>query len=207
MSKNTYEVSKLINMFHEYRGYKNAVLRDWRLIRSLYRGDFWNVFKKHVKEYTMTPDWNYFEYTIQAYLNSIYSGAFIGTVTPRYEQDTESVQALNAFIAYNWNKWGMKNKFLTIGEHGELYNMGIVRVDWNQKKFGVSIKTLSPDEVYIDPSVDDYREGDAIFIERSVNIYTLQKRCKGNKVIEDYIKKHDRFFIFIKFLFNASNLG
>ena len=193
MSKNTYEVSKLINMFHEYRGYKSSVLRDWRLIRSLYRGDFWNVFKKHVKEYTMTPDWNYFEYTIQAYLNSIYSGAFIGTVTPRHTQDEEAVQDLNAFIAYNWNKWGMKNKFLTVGENGELYNMGIVRVDWNTKKRGVSIKTLSPDEVYIDPSVDDYREGDAIFIERSVNIYTLQKRCKDNKVIEDYIKKHDRF--------------
>lgn len=193
MSKNTYEVSKLINMFHEYRGYKGPVLRDWRLIRSLYRGDFWNVFKKHVKEYTMTPDWNYFEYTIQAYLNSIYSGAFIGTVTPRYTQDEEAVQNLNAFIAYNWNKWGMKNKFLTVGENGELYNMGIVRVDWNSKKREVSIKTLSPDEVYIDPSVDDYREGDAIFIERSVNIYTLQKRCKDNKVIEDYIKKHDKF--------------
>lgn len=193
MSKNTYEVSKLINMFHEYRGYKSSVLRDWRLIRSLYRGDFWNVFKKHVKEYTMTPDWNYFEYTIQAYLNSIYSGAFIGTVTPRYTQDEEAVQNLNAFIAYNWNKWGMKNKFLTVGENGELYNMGIVRVDWNTKKREVSIKTLSPDEVYVDPSVDDYREGDAIFIERSVNIYTLQKRCKDNKVIEDYIKKHDRF--------------
>ena len=193
MSKNTYEVSKLINMFHEYRGYKGPVLRDWRLIRSLYRGDFWNVFKKHVKEYTMTPDWNYFEYTIQAYLNSIYSGAFIGTVTPRYTQDEEAVQNLNAFIAYNWNKWGMKNKFLTVGENGELYNMGIVRVDWNSKKREVSIKTLSPDEVYIDPSVDDYREGDAIFIERSVNIYTLQKRCKDNKVIEDYIKKHNKF--------------
>ena len=62
----------------------------------------------------------------------------------------------------------MKNKFLHIGENGELYNLGAVRVDWSNN--GVAIKALSPDELYFDPSVDCYKDGHAIFIERSINI-------------------------------------
>ena len=74
----------------------------------------WDVFKKYLTEYTVTPDWNYFEYVVQAYLNSIYSGAFIGTITPTREEDYEEVQKLNAFVEYNWNKWGMKISFYTL---------------------------------------------------------------------------------------------
>ena len=116
------EQDKLLRMFNEYRSYKQPILKEWRLIRSLYRGDFWNVFKKHAKDYSLTPDWNYIDYATQAYCNSIYSGAFIGTLTPKDAEGEEYVQDLNAFITYNWNKWGMKNKFLHVGEHGELYN-------------------------------------------------------------------------------------
>ena len=187
-----HEAAELIKTFSEYRGAKQAILKDWRLIRSLYRGDFWTVFKKHLKDYTLSPDWNYFEYCVQAYLNSIYSGAFIGTLTPRRMEDTDHVQKLNAFISYNWNKWGMKNKFLHIGENGELYNLGAVRVDWDPTHKTIKLKELSPDEVYLDPSVRDYKDGHAIFIERSINIEKLKCDERFKDKVEAYLKKNPR---------------
>lgn len=189
--KNT--VTDLMRMFNEYRAFKQPNIRECRLIRSLYKGEFWQVFKKHLKEYTVTPDWNYFEYTVQAYLNSIYSGAFIGTVTPRKEGEDETAQDLNAFIAYHWNKWGMKNKFLHIGENGELYNLGAIRIDWNTNKGTPTLRALSFDEIYFDPGVDNYEEGEAIFIERSVNINTLKKNNDFKEGVEAFLNKHTGF--------------
>lgn len=185
-----YDVKQLMRTFNEYRSFKQPILKDWRLIRSLYMGDFWNVFKKHAKDYSLTPDWNYIDYATQAYCNSIYSGAFIGTLTPKSTEGEEYVRNLNAFITYNWNKWGMKNKFLHVGENGELYNLGAVRVDWSND--GVIIKALSPDELYFDPSVDNYKDGHAIFIERSINIDTLKQDERYAKKVEAYEKKHAR---------------
>lgn len=176
--------------FNEYRAYKQPILKEWRLIRSLYLGDFWDVFKKHTKDYSLTPDWNYVDYAIQAYCNSIYSGAFIGTLTPKTVAGEEYVRNLNAFVTYNWNKWGMKNKFLHVGENGELYNLGAVRVDW--KDGDVAIKALSPDELYFDPSVDKYKDGHAIFIERSINIDKLKKDDRYADKVKAYEKKHSR---------------
>lgn len=192
MSKPKWEASYIIKMFNEYRAYKQPILKEWRLIRSLYRGDFWTTFKKNLKDYTLTPDWNYFEYCVQAYLNSIYSGAFIGTLTPRRQEDQDFVTSLNAFISYNWNKWGMKNKFLHVGENGELYNLGAVRVDWRDGEKTVKMQALSPDELYFDPSVDNYKEGNAVFIERSINIEKLKTDDRFKNKVNEYIKKVGR---------------
>lgn len=185
-----HDVKKLMSTFNEYRSYKQPILKEWRLIRSLYNGKFWDVYKKHAKDYSLTPDWNYIDYATQAYCNSIYSGAFIGTLTPKDVDGEEYVRNLNSFIAYNWNKWGMKNKFLQVGEHGELYNLGAVRVDWADGN--VEIKSLSPDEIYFDPSVDNYKDGNAVFIERSININTLKQDSRYAKKVEAYEKKHTR---------------
>ena len=186
-----YNVTDLMLKFNEYRSFKQAnVTPEWRLTRSLYKGQFWNVFQKYLKDYTITPDWNYFEYVVQAYLNSIYSGAFIGTVTPRSVEDEGAVQSLNAFVSYMWNKWGMKNKFLHIGENGELYNLGAIRVDWNGDKKNIKLKAASPQELYFDPSVSNYKEGEAIFIERAVNVDVLKKDERYSKGVEEYLTKH-----------------
>jgi hypothetical protein len=188
--KFTYDNFKIKTMFDEYRAYKQNLLSEWRLIRSLYKGDFWTLFKKNLKEYTITPDWNYFEYVVQGYMNSIYSGAFIGTITPRFARDEKTVQDLNAFVAYNWNRWGMKNKFLHIGENAELYNLGAMRVDWDVAENHIKLKALSPDELYFDPSVDSYKYGEAVFIERAMNIEVLKKNPNFKEAVEDYMKRY-----------------
>jgi len=188
-SQYTYKTEELMTKFREYHTYKQNTLMEWRVIRSLYRGEFWSVFSKYLKDYSISPDWNYFEYVVQGYLNSIYSGAFIGTLTPRHEADSDLIDNLNAFVGYNWNKWGMKNKFLHIGENGELYNLGAVRVDWNSKKHHIELKAISPQEIYLDPSVDDYKEGEAIFLERSVNIDVLAKNPDFEVGVKKYKEK------------------
>lgn len=186
----SYEAKTLMRTFNEYRAFKQPILKKWRLIRSLYKGDFWDVYKKHAKDYSLTPDWNYIDYATQAYCNSIYSGAFIGTLTPKTVEGEEYVRKLNAFVAYNWNKWGMKNKFLHIGENGELYNLGAIRVDWDGED--ITLKALSPDEIYFDPSVDCYKNGHAIFIERSINIDSLKLDSRFADEVKKYEKKHTR---------------
>jgi hypothetical protein len=176
--------------FDEYRAFKQGTLREWRLIRSLYKGEFWSIFKKNLKDYTITPDWNYFEYVVQGFLNSIYSGSFVGTLTPRFIQDEKTVQDLNAFVAYNWSKWGMKNKYLHVGENAELYNVGAMRVDWDASKGHIKLKALSPQELYFDPSVDTYKDGEAIFIERAVNVDVLLKNPDFKVGVEQFVAKN-----------------
>jgi hypothetical protein len=190
MPEFTYELIKVKQKFDEYRAFKQGQLREWRLIRSLYKGEFWAYFKKNLKEYSITPDWNYFEYVVQGYMNSIYSGSFIGTLTPRYIQDEKTVQDLNAFIAYNWSKWGMKNKFLHVGENAELYNVGAMRVDWDSAKGHIKLKAMSPQELYFDPSVDSYKDGEAIFIERAVNIDTLINNPDFKDGVKEFMEKY-----------------
>jgi hypothetical protein len=187
----TYEVAELMQMFHAYRAYKQPYIEDARLIRSLYRGGFWRVFSKNLKDYTITPDWNYYEYVVQAFLNSVYSGSFIGTITPRRAEDEKQVEGLNAFLAYQWNKWGLKNKYLHIGENGELYNLGGVRIDWTTSAKDVKVKPVSFDEVYLDPAVTDYREGAAVFLERSANISKLQQSDDFGKASKAWFKKNE----------------
>lgn len=188
-----YKAKDLINTFNQYRAFKQKIIREWRLIRSIYKGDFWEVFKEQLDDFALTPDWNYFDYTIQAYNNSIYSGAFIGTVTPTEVKDTEYVKKLNSFIAYNWNKWGMKNKFLHVGEYGELYNLGVVRVDWNDKRHKIKLSAITPDEIFLDPNVDDYKDGHAIFIERNIDINKLKRDPRFEKKVTEYAKKKTRY--------------
>lgn len=193
MTKLEHSVDDLIKKFNEYRSYKSSVLGEWRLVRSLYKGQFWQVFKEHLEEYSLTPDWNYFEYAVQAYLNSIYSGAFVGTLTPKKETDDVAVRNLNAFIAYNWNKWGMKNKFLHVGENGELYNLGAVRIEWDHKTETVKLDAVAPHEIYFDPSVDNYKNGQAIFLERAINIDTLAEHPDYGDAVKKYMKNVKSF--------------
>lgn len=191
--KNNERAEYLIKLFNEYKSAKRPIIEDWRLTRALYKGDFWDKYNEYLNDYSLTPDWNYYDYTVQAYLNSIYSGAFIGTLTPTKSEDSDIIQTMNRFISYNWNKWGMKNKFLHVGENGELYNLGAVRVDWDDSNKTVKLREVMPDEIYFDPSVSNFREGQAVFIERSININKLRNDSRYKDEVEKYLKNKDNF--------------
>lgn len=195
MAEYKYTAEEIMRMFKEYHAYKSGVIQEWRLVRSLYRGDFWGVFKKHLEDFTLTPDWNYIEYVVQAYLNSVYSGAFIGTISPRRIEDSQHVEALNAFIAYNWNKWGIKNSFLSLGENAELYNWAPLRVDWDTTNNCIKVSCLAAEELYADPSCRDYRDGEALFIERAIDIHKLEKNTDFKDEVEKFITVSGERFV------------
>lgn len=191
MAKKDYDAQEIIQKFNAYRSFKEAnVIPEWRLIHSLYVGKFWDVFKEHIEDFTITPETNYFEYHVQAFMNSIYSGSFIGTLSAVKPGDEDKIQKLNAFLEYDWFASGIKNKYLDIGRMGELYNFGPARIEKIDKEGCISLKILSQDEVYIDPQVTDYREGEAIFIERAVHIDTLKKDPDYGKAATDYDKEN-----------------
>lgn len=188
MAEQKYNVQEIMQKFNAYRSFKESVvIPEWRLIHSLYAGKFWDVFKSHIEDFTITPETNYFEYHVQAFMNSVYSGSFIGTLTAVKSGDEEAIGKLNAFLQYDWLNSGIKNKFLDIGRMGELYNFGPARVEAIDKSGKIVVKTLTQDEVYIDPQASTYRDGEAIFIERAINIDVLMK----DKDFGDVVKKYD----------------
>lgn len=188
MAEQKYSVQEIMQKFNAYRSFKESVvIPEWRLIHSLYAGKFWDVFKSHIEDFTITPETNYFEYHVQAFMNSVYSGSFIGTLTAVKSGDEDAIGKLNAFLQYDWLNSGIKNKFLDIGRMGELYNFGPARVEAIDKSGKIVVKTLTQDEVYIDPQASTYRDGEAIFIERAINIDVLIK----DKDFGDVVKKYD----------------
>ena len=188
MAEQKYSIQEIMQKFNAYRSFKESVvIPEWRLIHSLYAGKFWDVFKSHIEDFTITPETNYFEYHVQAFMNSVYSGSFIGTLTAVKSGDEDAVGKLNAFLQYDWLNSGIKNKFLDIGRMGELYNFGPARVEAIDKSGKIVVKTLTQDEVYIDPQASTYRDGEAIFIERAINIDVLIK----DKDFGDVVKKYD----------------
>ena len=99
MAEQKYSVQEIMQKFNAYRSFKESVvIPEWRLIHSLYAGKFWDVFKSHIEDFTITPETNYFEYHVQAFMNSVYSGSFIGTLTAVKSGDEDAVGKLNAFL-------------------------------------------------------------------------------------------------------------
>jgi hypothetical protein len=49
---------------------------------------------------------------------------------------------------------------------------------------------MSPQELYFDPSVDSYKDGEAIFIERAVNIDTLVDNPDFKDGVKDFMEKY-----------------
>ena len=188
MADPKYKVQDVMSKFNAYRAFKEGnVIPEWRLIHSFYAGKFWDVFNSHIEDFTLTPETNYFEYHVQAFMNSVYSGSFIGTLTAVKSGDEQKIQDLNDFLQYDWLNSGIKNKYLDIGRMGELYNFGPVRVDSIADDGKICLKVLTQDEVYIDPQAVSYREGEAIFIERAINIDTL----KSDKDFGDAVTAYD----------------
>ncbi len=183
-----YKVQDVMSKFNAYRAFKEGnVIPEWRLIHSFYAGKFWDVFNSHIEDFTLTPETNYFEYHVQAFMNSVYSGSFIGTLTAVKAGDEQKIQDLNDFLQYDWLNSGIKNKYLDVGRMGELYNFGPVRVDSIADDGKICLKVLTQDEVYIDPQAVSYRDGEAIFIERAINIDTL----KSDKDFGDVVTTYD----------------
>lgn len=198
---------KTIAMFESYRAAKSDTTKKWKQIRSLYNGTFWELFKSKVKEHTLIPDTNYIEYVVNAFINSIYSGSYIPEAEAIKSEAQEYIPFLNAFIEYTWKKNGMKKRYTEWGENVTLYNMQPVKIYVGDGKFSmndkegnriekqiseVKMETISPFAIFLDPSVNDFKEGQAIFIAKNVNIHTLKQDKRYKDKITTYLSGRDK---------------
>ncbi|NCC55907.1 MAG: hypothetical protein EOM11_10615, partial [Erysipelotrichia bacterium] len=165
---------EIISMYNEYKAAKQPTITLWKRIKSLYNGKFWELFASKVKEFTLTPDTNYIEYTVTAFINSIYSGIYIPEIVATDLKDEDMAQKLNAFIESEWLKKGIKRYFTEWGENVGLYNMQPVKTYLNRKQ-RIDFENIDPAGIYLDPSVSDYKKGEAIFITKETNVYSLLK--------------------------------
>lgn len=195
---------KTIAMFESYRASKSKTIKKWKQIKSLYNGTFWELFKAKVKDHSLIPDTNYIEYVVNAFINSIYSGSYIPEAEAIKSEANEYIPFLNAFIEYTWKKNGMKKRYTEWGENVTLYNMQPVKLYVGASKHSfkdpdgkmerrnikeVKLETISPFALYLDPSVSDFKEGQAIFIAKNVNIYTLLQDERYKDGTRKYIDK------------------
>lgn len=198
---------KTIAMFESYRAAKSDTTKKWKQIRSLYNGTFWELFKSKVKEHTLIPDTNYIEYVVNAFINSIYSGSYIPEAEAIKSEAQEYIPFLNAFIEYTWKKNGMKKRYTEWGENVTLYNMQPVKIYVGDGNFSmndkngnridkqiseVKMETISPFAIFLDPSVNDFKEGQAIFIAKNVNIHTLKQDKRYKDKITTYLSGRDK---------------
>lgn len=168
------DAREIIAMFNEYKAAKLPTITLWKRIKSLYNGKFWEIFASKVKEFTLTPDTNYIEYVVTAFVNSIYSGIYIPEIVATDLKDEDMAQKMNAFIESEWMKKGIKRYFTEWGENVGLYNMQPVKTHLNKNK-KIDFENINPGGIYLDPSVSDYKKGEAIFISKEANIYSLMK--------------------------------
>jgi hypothetical protein len=186
-------IKDIISMYHSYKAAKESTIKKWNRIKAFYDGDFWEKFKEKIKDYTLIPDTNYVEYVVTAYINSIYSGIYIPEIIAGDLSMDETAQKLSAYIHSEFMKRNIKQDFVSWGENTLLYNMQPVKVflkNKNKKK-DIEFETISPFGIFFDPSVADYSKGEAIFIVKETNIYTLMKDPRYKQKITNFLNTTD----------------
>lgn len=195
------KLKNIIAMFESYKSAKSKTQEEWVKIRSLYEGIFWELYKSKVKDYTLTPDTNYIEYVVTAYVNSIYSAEYRPELKATDLTQNDMADVLNAFFELKWHDMCMKQRFSSWGTNVILYNMQPIKIhlskkiDKNKVKKEVKIEDIDPFSFFADPSVNDPLEGEAIFIVKEVNIYTLLRDERFKDEVKKYLnEKKDKLF-------------
>ena len=194
------DVKDIVSMYDSYKSAKGPTVKKWKRIKSLYDGTFWDLFKDKVKDYTLIPDTNYIEYVTTAYVNSIYSGTYIPEAVALNLESVDEIDTINAFIEYTWFTKDMKKKYITYGNNVTLYNMQPVKIYLDEDKNEVDLETISPFSIFLDPSVSDFKEGQAVFISKETNIYSLLKDKRFKKTIKRMLDENKGEF------FNATDI-
>ena len=193
--KKEWHVKDIVSMYESYRAAKEPTTKMWSKIKSFYEGTFWDIFKKNAKEYTLTPDTNYVEYVVSAYVNSIYSAVYVPEITATDLNQAEVAEQLSSFVETKWLSKGIKKNFTVWGENVCLYNMQPVKVYLDKNKKTIEFEDVHPKSIFLDPSVADYMDGEAIFVVKEVNYYSLLKDLRFKDKVKNYLSEnHDTIF-------------
>lgn len=198
---NGYQISEVLQVFDYFRQYRAPKERIWKLIRKFYNGDFWKDLKQKLPNHQIMPDTNYIRYVTSSIVNSVYSGNYVANVLPRHYKDNGDSLLLNSFIEYQWDKMSMKKMFPKLGKYSILYNYSAVQVGWDAKAVGgsehkleqgsVFTKFIPSEQLYMDPTIADYKEGRAMFVSRRMSLFDILSDPllrKGGKRYKEKLK-------------------
>lgn len=197
---NGYELQDVLSVFDYFRSFRAPKERIWALINKFYNGDFWKDLKAKLPNHQIMPDTNYLYYITQSIVNSVYSGNYVANVLPRHYKDNGDALMLNSFIEYTWDKLSMKKMFPKLGKYTILSNYAGIQVGWNPKAIGgsehireagsVVTKFIPSEQLFMDPTIADYKQGRALFISRRMSLFdalTDPMLKHGAKAYKDHL--------------------
>lgn len=203
---NGYTIQDVLAVFDYFRQYRSPKERIWKLIRKFYTGEFWKDIKQKLPNHQIMPDTNYMYYVTQSIVNSVYSGNYVANVLPRHYKDNGDALMMNSFIEYQWDKMSMKKVFPKLGKYCILFNYAGVQVGWDSRHIGGSehrlengmakVKFIPSEQLYMDPTIADYKEGRALFISRRMSLFDILTEPmlkKGGEAYRDKLSESGTF--------------
>ncbi len=196
-----YKLGEVLQVFDYFRQFRSPKERIWTLINKFYNGDFWKDLKGKLPNHQIMPDTNYLYYITQSIVNSVYSGNYVANVLPRHHKDNGDALMLNSFIEYTWDKLSMKKMFPKLGKYTILANYAAIQIGWDPRAIGgsehireagsVVTKFIPSEQLFMDPTIADYKQGRALFISRRMSLFdalTDPMLAKGAKAYKESLE-------------------
>ena len=193
-----YQIPTIMKLFAEFKTKRTKFENMWKLLDALDTGKFWDLYGKHTPSFTIKPDTNFINYVKTNYTNSLYVGRYVPNVFPRFKDDSPTSNSINEFLEYQMDKIKFGKLQKKAGESAALFNLGAIELGWNKdiingpegKFIGkIEAKNIDVMSLYLDPSVEDYLKGRAIFVEEVVPIIEILNEPKLAERMRVYLDK------------------
>lgn len=193
-----YNIPAIMDLFKDFKYKRTKFENMWKLLDAIDTGKFWDLYGKYAPSFSIKPDTNFVNYIKTNYTNSLYVGKYVPNVFPRFREDTAVSNSINEFLEYQMDKINFNQLQKRVGESASLFNLGAIELGWNKDiingpegKFIGKIEAKNIDilSLYLDPTVEDYLKGRAIFIEEIVPIIEILNEPRLSKRMRVYLDK------------------
>ena len=193
-------VEEIIQLFEYFQSYRKTIEPKINLVRKFYDGEFWNTVRSKLPKYQITPDTNYIEYATSNIINSVYAANYVAQVLAKTEEEKETVRMLNSLLQDTFDKGGLKIMYPKLGKNALLANYGGIQVGWSEgiinaeneyksTKSRPEFKLIPYKELYLDPSIVNYKEGRAMFIARRQSVFDVLSESLYKEAMQELIDR------------------
>lgn len=193
-----YKTEKIMSLFDHFSSSRLPYERMWKLLDAYDSGEFWKHVAKTLPSYSIRPDTNWINYVKENYMNTLYVGSYRGDVFCRQAGNQQVTLAINEFLEYIFNKIKFNALQRRVGERAALLNFGAIELGWNadiinsEKNYlftgDVEAKFVDNLSLFLDPSANDYKKGQAIFIAEEVGLTEIAGEPLFKERIQYFIK-------------------
>lgn len=193
-----YNIPMIMELFKDFKSKRTKFENMWKLLDAIDTGKFWDLYGKYSPSFSIKPDTNFVNYIKTNYTNSLYVGKYVPSVFPRFREDSAVSNSINEFLEYQMDKIKFNQLQKRAGESASLFNLGAIELGWNtdiingpEGKFigKIEAKNIDVLSLYLDPTVEDYLKGRAIFIEEIVPIVEILNEPRLSKRMRTYLDK------------------